>query len=128
MQMKGRSGLVAAILCVVFLITGAILPLYAQVATARIAGTVTDPTGAVVPGVSISLTNVNTGIVQNAMSNSTGIYVFSTVMPGTYTIRATSPHFEKYVGENIQLHVQDNVSLNITLKVQGEQQQVTVTD
>ena len=129
MQFKGRSSpVVVTLMCALLLATLTSLQLHAQIATARIAGTVTDPTGAVITHVAITLTNVNTGIVQTAASNSTGTYVFSAVLPGNYTIRATSPSFKQYVGENIQLHVQDNVNLNIPLVPGGETQQVIVTD
>jgi hypothetical protein len=51
-------------------------------------GTVTDPTGSVVPAVTVSLTNQGTGIVAVAATNASGVYDFVNVAPGIYTLRA----------------------------------------
>ena len=57
----------------------------AQQASAGINGTVNDPSGAVIEGAEVSLTNTATGIARTATSNSTGNYVFVDVLPGDYT-------------------------------------------
>jgi hypothetical protein len=99
----------------------------AQITTAKITGTVADQTGAVIPHASITLTNNNTGVVQTASSNSDGIYVFEAVPPGTYTIRSTSKGFDQYVGTGIQLHVQDSLTINVTLRPGTSTQRIVVT-
>ena len=125
---KGISNIVLVWLCVFVL--AAFLPsqLHAQIDTAKLAGTVIDPTGAVISGTTVTLTNVNTGVVQTVASNSTGTYVFEAVPPGLYTLRARSQNFKQYVGNNIQLHVQDNVTVNISLVPGNTTDTVTVTD
>jgi protocatechuate 3,4-dioxygenase beta subunit len=67
--------------------------LLAQVATGRIGGTVTDTTGAVIPGVTVTITNAETSVVQTAQSGNSGEYVFTAVNPGTYTLKAEAPVF-----------------------------------
>ncbi len=63
---------------------------HAQISTATINGTVRDSTGAVVPGVEISISNVETGLEQQAASNSAGVYRFSNLQPGLYTLSCTA--------------------------------------
>src|SRR6202034_2828892 len=63
---------------------------------ATITGSVLDPTGAVIPNVAITLTNVATGQARESTSNSSGIYTFSNVGVGNFNLDATAPGFEKF--------------------------------
>ena len=58
----------------------------AQGTTSRVTGVVTDRTGSVVPGATVTLTNESTGIALTAVSNATGGYSFEAVQVGTYTV------------------------------------------
>ncbi len=99
-----------------FLLTFLFLPLLAaQIDTGRVEGTVKDSSGAVVPNTKVTLRNNATGVVQTASSANSGTYVFEAVKPGTYTIIAESPGFEKYTALNIIAHVQQNLDAEITL-------------
>jgi uncharacterized protein YcfJ len=60
----------------------------AQLDTGRITGTVIDATGAVVPGVKITMTNEGTGIATSTMSTQTGTYSLNEIRPGTYSLEA----------------------------------------
>src|SRR5437879_2240282 len=60
----------------------------AQVNTADILGTVSDPAGAVIPGVRISAQNIATNEIKTVTTSSTGDYVFNLMIPGQYTIAA----------------------------------------
>ena len=68
--------------------------LLGQVDTGGVTGTVTDSTGAVVPGAQITLTNTATHIVETSKSTSTGSYSFNGVRPGTYDLKGEAPGFK----------------------------------
>lgn len=125
--MRKSSVRAVLVLCLLTLLPIAARPLFAQIDTGSITGTVTDPTGAVVAGAKITLTNVATGVKADTNSTSTGNYVFSGLIPGTYGVEAQSSGFENYVVQGIIVHLQQVVTLDITMKTGSVQQQVTVT-
>src|SRR5579862_8271699 len=67
----------------------------AQTETGAIAGTVTDQTGAVVPGATVTVKNVATNAVRNATTNAEGIYAISNLPPGQYTVLVEQAGFTK---------------------------------
>jgi TonB family protein len=71
--------------------------------TAGITGTVSDPTGAVVPRASVTATNSDVSYEVSAMSNSSGVYSFSNLPGGHYTIEASVPGFAKFRVANLAL-------------------------
>ena len=101
--------------------------LIAQLDTGGVTGTVKDPTGAVMAGAKITLTNNATGVGASTVSTSTGTYVFDGVRPGTYTIQGEAAGFQAYVAKGIEVHVQKTVTLDIPLAAGNVAQQVTVT-
>ncbi len=102
-------------------------PLAAQIETGGLTGTVKDSSGAVLPGVTLTLTNNATGVALHTVSTSTGTYVFDSVSAGTYTLQADHPGFEKYVAQNVIMHVQQVLTVDVPLAVGTQNQQVTVT-
>src|SRR5437867_11274972 len=74
-------------------------------ATAQIAGTVKDQTGAVLPGVEVTVTQIETGTTRNAVTNETGSYVLSSLPIGPYRLEATLPGFRTYAQTGIVLQV-----------------------
>ena len=82
--------LLAAAITAVVLLT----PLAWAQENATITGTVSDPTGAVVPNTAITLTNVATGQERSGTSNSNGIYAFTNVGVGRFNLEASAPGFE----------------------------------
>src|ERR1700722_17802489 len=72
---------------------------------AELEGTVTDPTGAAVPNAQISITNTATGEVRTGKTNGTGLYDFSGLHIGTYTLNVTAPGFQNYNKTNIVMNV-----------------------
>jgi hypothetical protein len=87
--MRIRIGIPILLLCL--LMTGMV---YGQASFARVSGTVQDPSGAIVPGVSVTATNINTGVETKEITNETGIYNFVSLLPGTYKISVSLPGFQ----------------------------------
>src|SRR6266513_1032017 len=85
--------------------------------SASIGGTVSDPTGALIPGVGVAATNVNTGITTTQLTNEAGAYQIPSVQAGTYRLRASLPGFQTATRENIQLSQGQQVRFNFTLQV-----------
>ena len=93
---------------------------------ATITGTVTDSTGAVVPDVTITLTNQATGQVRTEVSNSSGTYVFANVGVGQFNLAASGKGFEKYTRTGIVVNVAQSLKEDVTLTIGSEGETVTV--
>ena len=91
-----------------------------------IRGTVTDPAGAVVPGATVTVTNTDTGVRRDFVTNSVGIYDTNSILPGTYTITFSKAGFEKLVKTSIVLQVAI-ITVDAQLAVGATTQEVTVT-
>src|SRR5437867_6905875 len=103
----------AALLCV-FLISSA--PLLAQI-NAVVGGTVSDASGALIPGVEVNARNVGTGIVTTRITNESGNYDFASLQPGAYTVSASLSGFQTATYNNVQLSQGQQVRLNFALQV-----------
>jgi len=102
-------------------------PAVAQLDTGGITGTVTDPTGAVVPGTKISLINEATGVTILTNSTSTGTYSLNAVRPGTYTLQGEAAGFQRFIDTGVEVHVQQTLTVDIKFATGTVNQQVTVT-
>src|SRR5215471_20451682 len=80
--------------------------------TGELAGTVTDPTGAVVTTSTVTVTNVATGAKATAQTNSTGAYRFPLLPPGTYKVTASASGF-RTVDKTIDIGLGSSVSANL---------------
>lgn len=98
----------------------------AQVDQGGITGTIKDPSGAVISGAQVTITNVDTGFTLTDKSDSNGIYNFSPVKIGKYTVKVTSAGFSTQEQENVQLHVGERANVDIALSV-GNVDTVQVT-
>jgi outer membrane receptor protein involved in Fe transport len=101
--------------------------LYAQSASGRIVGRIADPSGAVLSGVKITLTNEATGIMRDAQTNDSGDYSLVEVTPGTYTVEFELKGFKKNVQKSVIVDINQVVTLNSTLQIGGSQETVEVT-
>src|SRR2546428_5163425 len=99
----------------------------AQSSTATVSGTVSDSTGALIPGVSITATNTQTGIVTTVITNESGTYNFASLQPGVYNLSAELSGFQTHTYSAVQLGLSQQVRLNFTLQVGGVAQSVEVT-
>src|SRR5437870_6381509 len=95
-------------------------------ATAQIAGTVKDQTGAVLPGVEVTVTQIETGTTRSAVTNETGSYVLSSLPIGPYRLEATLPGFRTYAQTGIVLQVNSSPAVNVVLEVGQVGEQVEV--
>src|SRR5438132_14099407 len=95
-------------------------------ATAQIAGTVKDQTGAVLPGVEVTVTQTETGTTRNAVTNETGSYVLSNLPIGPYRLEAALPGFRTYAQTGIVLQVNSSPVVNPILEVGQVSEQVEV--
>jgi len=99
----------------------------AQLPTATIFGIVKDASGAVVPGVSLSVRNTETGQSRNAVSGGDGSYRFPALPVGPYEVRAEHSGFRAEVQSGLTLTVSQEAVVNFTLEVGGVEQTVEVT-
>lgn len=100
---------------------------FAQLAgTGSVQGTVSDPTGAVIPNAQVILTEVATGVSHKTVSSGGGVFSFPNMPVGTYNLAVTASGFKAYSQRKIVLEVGSNVGINVTLPVGTETQQVEV--
>ena len=119
--------LVFVLLCACLIPTFSPGRILAQIDTGGITGTVHDPTGAVIPNATITLTNEATGVVTTTVSTSTGTYSFSGVRPGTYTVQGEAPGFQTFNEKGLQVHVQAVLTVDMPLATGKVANQITVT-
>jgi hypothetical protein len=99
----------------------------AQDARGTIAGTVRDTSKAIVPGASVTVTNVAMGTTVSAVTNDEGVFEAPYLIPGTYEVSVELPGFRKYVRQDLRLSIADRLQLEIELEVGGTVEEVTVT-
>ena len=102
-------------------------PLLAQTSsTAGLTGTVTDPSGSVIAGATVTATNAANGQVRTTTTGSDGVYKFTLLPPGAYNVKFEAGGFETSQVSSVQLDVTENPVLNRGLTVGSQTQQVTV--
>jgi outer membrane receptor protein involved in Fe transport len=103
------------------------LSLSAQQITGNIRGIVTDPSGALVPGASVTARQSETGLSRETTSDRNGSYVLQELPVGHYRLKAAAKGFEEYVQDGITLDVNQTASVSPHLTVGSEKQQVLVS-
>ena len=101
-------------------------PLAGQVGRSGISGTVTDPTGAVVPGVQVTAENEATNQKWSTTSGTAGVYFIRNLPVGLYTVTAEVPGFQRSIITQFQTEVEKMSSLDFTLTVGAVTQEITV--
>jgi hypothetical protein len=102
-------------------------PLSGQSDTATLSGRITDPSGAVIAGVSVVATNTDSGLKVSSQTNESGIYVVLDLHPGNYTVAVEKPGFRKVELTDLAVNVQDALSRNFVLQVGPQNETITVT-
>lgn len=101
-------------------------PALAQLSTASLTGVVRDPSGAVLPGATVILRNVDTTVEKTSVSNDAGNYVFLNINPGKYTLRVSAKGFEEKQVSQFILGVNQTATIDVNLAVGSQNQVVTV--
>jgi len=114
------------------------LPAFSQGTTlGSIVGTVLDPSGAAVPGASVSVLNTLTGVSRTLSSNNDGYFQALSLIPGVYNVEVGAPNFNKQVQDKLKLEVAGSLSLTFrlsvgqvteTVRVEAEGEQLKATD
>ena len=99
---------------------------FAQTTNATLGGTVSDASGALIPGVTVTATNTQTGIVTTGITNETGAYNFPSLQTGVYKVTAELVGFQTQSYTEVALGVSQQVRLNFTLQVGTQSQSVEV--
>jgi len=119
--------------CFVFVVCALVLLLSSNAALAQVSaaeaqlnGSVRDQTGGLVVKTAITLRNVDTNQAYKTTSNSVGFYILTNVPPGNYELTAESQGFAKYSQTGIVLRVAQVATIDVSLKVAGTTQEITV--
>src|SRR5579864_2822871 len=113
------------VFCLLVIVTA--FEVFAQSAsTGALTGTVTDPKGAVVPKVTITLRNNETGQVLTAVTDLEGLYRFSLLPPGQYELRVEMTGFAPHILREVIIQISEVRRIPIKLAVQGAREQVEV--
>src|SRR5215831_9256227 len=103
-------------------------PVSAQVSTGTILGVVQDPSGAVIPGVSVAVKNLDTGIVRTVTTDEGGRYTAPNLSSGNYEVEGQLAGFQTEVRTGISLSVGREAVVNLALKVGQVNDKVTITE
>jgi len=103
------------------------IPLFSQTNTGRILGTITDQSGAVLAGATVTVTDVNRGVTRTLTSDSAGEYSAPNLEPGMYETRVEAPGFKSLNRQGIQVQVGQDIRLDLSLEVGSTSENVTVT-
>ena len=112
-----------------FLIGASFFPrlLAAQAVTGTILGTITDSSGAVMPGTTVTLRNIGTGLTRTVTTDAAGEYTVPSLPTGKYTVTAELSGFKTVSVPNVDLGVDQHVRINVRLEVGAVEESVTVT-
>jgi hypothetical protein len=117
--------------CVLGVILGVVCggaPLFSQVNQARLLGTVTDQSGGVIAGATVTVTDVQKGVSRTLTTDSAGEYSAPNLDPSTYSLRVEFKGFRTFTREGMQLGVGQGARVDVTLQPGEQSQMVTVTE
>jgi len=119
--MKNPKVLQVSLAPVLLLVTGWVLlsieNARAQTVAGTIVGTATDQSGAVLPGVTVTVTNTATGVSKTVVTNEAGLYTVPFLQPGTYSVSGELSGFKKHVVDNVTVEVEQRVRVDLQLGV-----------
>src|SRR4051812_45129094 len=99
----------------------------AQDARGTITGTVVDASKSLVPGATVTVTNIAMGTSMSAVTNQDGFFQLPYLIPGAYKVIVELAGFKKWVRESVDVRVADRLELNVPLEVGGTVEEVTVS-
>jgi len=116
----------ATVVAVLLLCLSVSSVVFGQSSNATLGGTISDASGALIPGVTVTATNIQTGIVTTAVSNEAGAYQFASLQPGSYKVTAELIGFQTQVINSVTLGLSQQVRVNLQLQVGTVAQSVDV--
>ena len=122
-QRRGMK-IVGLALCLAMFLS---LPMLAQEYRGSISGTASDPSGAAIPGVTVTITSIERNVSHTTITTEDGAYLVSFLLPGNYRLSAELRGFKRYVRSSIELRVNDKLRLDIPMELGEVSESVTVT-
>ena len=123
--MKSR---IAALLLLLLLFVAHTLFAQSAAGVAGISGVVRDPSGAVVPGANVVISNPSRGATRTLTTNDAGLFTAPALVPGPgYQVKVTAPGFNPYEAKDLELRVGQNLDLHVNLILSGATTEVQVT-
>ena len=122
-----RAGLFPLLALVVAFQLGHAVPAHAQAASAAVTGTIADTQGGVLPGVTVTVTNAESGTVRTAVTEADGKYRVPGLAPGRYNLTAELPGFQTVAVKDIVLVINQEYTRDFQLGLSTLQESVTVT-
>jgi hypothetical protein len=116
------------VLCAYVLTLFVCLPVFSQLNSGSINGWVADPTGAVIPGVTVTVTDVERGVSRTLLTDEAGQYLATSLTPGTYLVRAELTGFQTVERKNIVVGVGQGVRVDVQLQTGAQTEAVTVSE
>ena len=126
MEMKRAARFRAAMHILIFL-NFATSSVFAQTSGGTILGKIADPSGAILPGVAVTIKNVATGITRFVLTNESGSYNAANLQPGPYEVLAELPSFTAGHRKDISLNVGNEIVIDLVLQIEGGGEIVDVT-
>ena len=123
--MRLRSLLFSTLACIVSLAASA--PLLAQAVSGTIVGTVTDPTGAAIANVPVTIVLTGQDAVHTSITNESGNFTEPNLPPGTYTITVAAPGFKKETRENVLLETNTTARVDLALAPGSTSESITIS-
>src|SRR5688572_5356703 len=102
-------------------------PAFAQAVYGSLAGTITDPSDAALPGVTVTATSLERRTVHTAVTNSDGLFLIERLLPGTYEVKAELANFKAGVVSRAVVSVDTQTKVDIGLELGAQTEEVTVT-
>ncbi len=127
MSANGRTRFLGQFLFLAIAVCISESPTWAQIDQGAIRGTVQDPSGGVVPGAKVTLTNEGTGLALETTTGNDGSYTFSPIKIGDYTVAVSKPGFQTVSQAHISVHANEQVKADLTLSPGQVTQTVEVT-
>jgi len=121
----GKLRLLLTLACLILLSSGALL--LAQVLQGTLTGNVTDASGAVIPQADVKAVNTATGFSRETATNAEGLFAFSDLQPGTYTVTIAAPSFGTFEQKGTPVAANTVVRVNAVLAVGTATQEVSVS-
>jgi hypothetical protein len=127
MHKAGTPRIICAVVVLLLALTP-VIQIHAQVAGGTLSGTVTDPSGGIVPQADIVVRSVATGVTRTVTSDSAGLYAVPNLLPGGYEVTVTASGFAKEVQKGVTISVGAQQELNIKLQIGEVSQTVEVSE